>query len=87
MNRRRLFVASCVSIATAAMVFAIRGDVAGPMSAAFHITNEQMGMVFSPAFFAFTLAIFITGNLYLLKTRFLLRRLMLRPTIGYASGR
>ena len=33
------------------------------MSAAFHITNEQMGMVFSPAFFAFTLAIFITGNL------------------------
>ena len=45
------------------MVFAIRGDVAGPMSATFHITNEQMGMVFSPAFFAFTLAIFITGNL------------------------
>ena len=63
MNPRRLFVASCLSIGTAAMVFAIRGDVAGPMSAAFHITNEQMGMVFSPAFFAFTLAIFITGNL------------------------
>jgi MFS family permease len=63
MNPPRLFVASCISIGTAAMVFAIRGDVAGPMSAAFHITNEQMGMVFSPAFFAFTLAIFITGNL------------------------
>jgi fucose permease len=63
MNPQRLFVASCISIGTAAMVFAIRGDVAGPMSAAFHITNEQMGMVFSPAFFAFTLAIFITGNL------------------------
>lgn len=45
------------------MVFAIRGDIAGPLSAAFHITNEQMGMVFSPAFFAFTLAIFISGNL------------------------
>ena len=63
MNPKRLFVASCLSIGTAAMVFAIRGDVAGSMSAAFHITNEQMGMVFSPAFFAFTLAIFITGNL------------------------
>jgi len=63
MNPQRLFVASCISIGTAAMVFAIRGDVAGPMSAAFHITNEQMGMVFSPAFFAFTLAIFTTGNL------------------------
>ena len=28
MNPRRLFVASCMSIGTAAMVFAIRGDVA-----------------------------------------------------------
>jgi len=63
MNNQKLFVASCISIGTAAMVFAIRGDVAGPMSAAFHITNEQMGVVFSPAFFAFTLAIFISGNL------------------------
>jgi fucose permease len=63
MNKQKLFIASCISIGTAAMVFAIRGDVAGPMSAAFHITNEQMGVVFSPAFFAFTLAIFISGNL------------------------
>ncbi len=62
MNPPRLFVASCLSIATAAMVFAIRGDVAGPMSAAFHLSNEQMGVVFSPAFFAFTLAIFIAGT-------------------------
>ena len=52
-----------MSIGTAAMVFAIRGDVAGPMSATFHLTNEQMGMVFSPAFLAFTLAILVTGNL------------------------
>jgi fucose permease len=63
MDKKKLFVASCISIATAAMVFAIRGDVAGPMSEAFHITNEQMGLVFSPAFFAFTIAIFLSGNL------------------------
>jgi fucose permease len=63
MNPQRLFVASCLSIGTAAMVFAIRGDVAGAMSASFHLTNEQMGMVFSPAFFAFTLAIVITGTI------------------------
>src|SRR3954454_18909312 len=63
MPRQRLFVASCVSLVTTSMVFAIRGDVAGPMSAAFHITNEQMGLVFSPAFFAFTIAIFLSGNL------------------------
>lgn len=63
MDRQKLFITSCVSIATAAMVFTIRGDVAGPMSAAFRITNEQMGLVFSPAFWAFTIAIFISGNL------------------------
>ncbi|RPI54623.1 MAG: MFS transporter [Acidobacteria bacterium] len=63
MNKEKLFVTSCLSIGTAAMVFAIRGDVAGPMSAAFRITNEQMGLIFSPAFWAFTIAIFISGNL------------------------
>ncbi len=63
MNKEKLFVTSCLSIGTAAMVFAIRGDVAGPMSAAFSITNEQMGLIFSPAFWAFTIAIFISGNL------------------------
>jgi fucose permease len=63
MNAPKLFVASCLSIGTAALVFAIRGDIAGPMSAAFHITNEQMGQIFSPAFFAFTLAILISGTL------------------------
>jgi MFS family permease len=62
MHRQRLFITSCISIGTAAMVFAIRGDIAGPMTTAFHITNEQMGLVFSPAFWAFTLAIFVSGN-------------------------
>ena len=63
MNKQKLFVTSCLSIGTAAMVFAIRGDVAGSLTAAFQITNEQMGMIFSPAFWAFTIAIFISGNL------------------------
>ena len=63
MNKQKLFIASCLSIATASMVFAIRGDIAGALTQAFHITNEQMGLVFSPAFWAFTIAIFISGNL------------------------
>jgi MFS family permease len=63
MNNQKLFITSCLSIGTAAMVFAIRGDVAPSLTAAFQITNEQMGMIFSPAFWAFTIAIFISGNL------------------------
>jgi MFS family permease len=63
MNKSKLFVASCVSLATTAMVFAIRGDVADAMAGAFHLSNEQLGLIFSPAFWCFTVAIFISGAL------------------------
>jgi fucose permease len=65
------------------MVFAIRGDVAGPMSSAFQITNEQMGLIFSPAFWAFTIAIFISGALVDLVG---MRALHVLSAIGYFLG-
>jgi MFS family permease len=83
MNRHKLFVASCLSIATASMVFAIRGDVAGALSQAFHITNEQMGLVFSPAFWAFTIAIFISGNLVDIVG---MRQLHILSAVGFIVG-
>ena len=83
MNKHKLFVASCLSLATASMVFAIRGDVAGPLSQAFRITNEQMGLVFSPAFWAFTIAIFISGNLVDIVG---MRRLHILSAIGFVLG-
>lgn len=83
MNKQRLFVASCLSIATASMVFAIRGDVAGPLSQSFRITNEQMGLVFSPAFWAFTIAIFISGNLVDIVG---MRRLHILSAMGFIAG-
>lgn len=63
MHKQRLFVASCVSLLTTSMVFSIRGDIEGAMSSAFHLTKEQMGSIWSPAFWAFTIAIFISGAL------------------------
>lgn len=83
MNKHTLFVASCLSIATASMVFAIRGDVAGAVSQAFRITNEQMGLVFSPAFWAFTIAIFISGNLVDIVG---MRRLHILSAMGFIIG-
>ena len=83
MQRQRLFVASCVSLVTTSMVFAIRGDVAGPMSAAFQITNEQMGLIFSPAFWAFTIAIFISGGLVDMVG---MRALHVLSALGYFLG-
>jgi MFS family permease len=83
MKKPQLFVASCLSIATASMVFAIRGDVAGPLSQSFHITNEQMGLVFSPAFWAFTIAIFISGNLVDVVG---MRQLHILSALGFVGG-
>lgn len=83
MNRNRLFVASCISLVTTAMVFAIRGDIAGAMSAAFQLTNEQMGLIFSPAFWAFTIAIFISGALVDMVG---MRSLHILSALGYFVG-
>ncbi len=63
MNKQRLFITSCISLVTTSMVFAIRGDVEKAMGATFHLTHEQMGMIWNPAFWAFTVAIFISGAL------------------------
>jgi fucose permease len=63
MNKRALFVVSALSLMTTSMSFAIRGDVANALSGAFHITNEQLGLVFSPAFWAFAIAIVTSGSI------------------------
>jgi len=83
MNKQKLFVTSCISLVTTSMVFAIRGDVAEPLMKAFHITNEQQGLVFSPAFWAFTIAIFIGGALVDLVG---MRTLHILSSIGYIGG-
>src|SRR6185437_10603286 len=63
MNKRALFTVSAISLVTTSMSFAIRGDVANAISGAFHITNEQLGLVFSPAFWAFAIGIVTSGSL------------------------
>ena len=83
MPRQRLFVASCISLVTTSMVFAIRGDVAEPMRLAFQLTNEQLGLIFSPAFWAFTIAIFISGALVDMVG---MRALHVLSAIGYFVG-
>jgi MFS family permease len=63
MNKRALFLVSSMSLVTTSMSFALRGDVANALSAAFHITNEQLGLVFSPAFWAFAIGVVASGAL------------------------
>ena len=83
MARQRLFVASCVSLVTTSMVFAIRWDIETAMSTTFQLTKEQMGTIWSPAFWAFTIAIFISGALVDMVG---LRSLHILSAIGYFIG-
>ena len=79
-NRRGLFTTSCVALITTAMVFSIRGDVLGELASDFRLTNEQIGLVLSPAFWGFTLAIMIGGALV---DFFGMRRLLQLSAAGY----
>ena len=83
MNKSRLFVTSCVSLVTTAMVFAIRGDIEPAMRDVFHLTAQQMGLIWSPAFWAFTIAILISGALVDLVG---MRALHILSAFGYLVG-
>ena len=79
-DRRRLFLASCVALITTAMVFSIRADILDMLGADFHLTKQQTGVLLSPAFLGFTLSIFIGGSLV---DFFGMKRLMLLSSLGY----
>jgi len=83
MKTSRLFVASCVSLVTTSMVFAIRGDIEPAMSAAFQLSAQQMGLIWSPAFWAFTIAIFVSGALVDVVG---MRALHILSALGYLVG-
>lgn len=83
MQRGKLFVASCISLVTTSMVFAIRGDIEGAMSSTFQINAKQMGTIWSPAFWAFTIAIYISGAICDVVG---LRALHIISAIGYFVG-
>src|SRR5262249_31699829 len=83
MNVRRLFVASCVSLLTTSMVFAIRGDIEADLSAAFHLTKEQMGLIWGPAFLGFALSIIVSGTIV---DAIGMRALHVISSLGYIGG-
>ncbi len=83
MNRNRLFVASCIALVTTSMFFSIRGDAADALGKDFQLTNEQLGFIFQPAFYGFTVSILIGGSLVDL---FGMRRLLTLSGLFYIFG-
>jgi MFS family permease len=68
---------------TTSMVFVIRGDVEGSMSAAFHLSKEQMGLIWGPAFWGFTISIFLCG---FLNDILGMKKLHILSSLGYIVG-
>ncbi len=62
-QRNKLFLASCIALVVTAMTFAFRASLEGIWSEEFHLTKEQIGWIFSPAFWGFTLAMLFGGTL------------------------
>lgn len=83
MDKTRLFWASSISMATTAVSFAVRGDAAGALAADFQLSKAQLGLLFSPVFWCFTLAIFLCGALI---DRVGMKRLHVVSAVGYVAG-
>jgi len=62
-NRNQLFLASCIALITTAMTFAFRAALEGVWGTEYNLNKEQVGWVFSPAFWGFTLAMIFGGPL------------------------
>ncbi len=69
-NRNRLFLASCLALVVTSLSFALRAKIEGVFDTEYGLTKEQIGWAFGPAFWGFTVAMFIGGLLIdLVKTR------------------
>jgi MFS family permease len=79
----KLFLASRVALIFTAMTFAFRASLADKWSADFNLTKEQLGWIFAPAFYGFTLAMIFGGPL----CDFLgMKRILILAFIGHIAG-
>ncbi|MEO5592208.1 MAG: MFS transporter [Chitinophagaceae bacterium] len=62
-QRDRLFLASRIALIATAMTFAFRAALEGVWGTEFTLTKEQVGWIFAPAFWGFTLAQIFGGTL------------------------
>ncbi len=62
-QRDKLFLASRIALIFTAMTFAFRASLEGVWGPTFNLTKEQLGWIFGPAFWGFTLAMIFGGPL------------------------
>jgi MFS family permease len=60
-NRKQLFVASCLALLVTSLSFGIRAGILGRLGVQFQLSAEQLGTIAATAFWGFPLAIVIGG--------------------------
>lgn len=82
-QRDKLFLASRIALIFTSMTFALRAGLEGIWSEQFHLTKEELGWIFSPAFYGFTLAMIFGGPL----CDFIgMKKLLILAFIGHVAG-
>lgn len=81
--RNKLFLASRIALIFTAMTFAFRASLEGVWGAEFHLDKAQIGWIFSPAFYGFTLAMIFGGPLCDVLG---MKRLLGLAFIGHVAG-
>src|SRR5678816_3170605 len=82
-QRDKLFLASRIALIFTAMTFAFRASLEGVWGEAFNLTKEQLGWIFAPAFYGFTLAMIFGGPLCDILG---MRKLLIFAFIGHVAG-
>lgn len=82
-DRKYLFIVSCISLCVTSMIFIIRGDIEGSLTSEFHLSKEQMGLIWGPAFLGFTIAIFICGAIV---DTLGMKRMHMLSAVGFIAG-
>ncbi len=82
-NKKQLFLASRIALIFTAMTFAFRAGLEGIWGTEFTLTKEQLGWIFSPAFYGFTLAMIFGGPLCDVIG---MKRLLVLAFIGHVAG-
>src|SRR6476646_531125 len=82
-NRKQLFFASRIALIATAMTFAFRASLEGIWGEAFNLSKEQVGWIFAPAFYGFTLAMIFGGPLCDVIG---MKRLLILAFIGHVAG-
>lgn len=82
-QRKKLFLASCIALIATAMTFAFRASLEGVWGEEYHLSKEQLGWIFSPAFWGFTLAMLFGGPLC---DWLGMKRLLGLAFVGHAAG-